>query len=311
MYLVEEVTKLPTHLKESMILSDLMVDFPPISKEDPPEVCAAYVYDHFQKTGENISHNSIPDTMYGTPMKIASKKRKFKKASSKAAEGEASEPKPKKAKKEKAALQVNVVGPALPTIQEEVEDLELVKVLDKRTRGGTSTGSSGVIPPQPKIQKKKNVRKLKVSDYVLQEDAKIEVGSDLVTRMERNKKAAADASLLNKAIAIASEIDVPAESLLKESTVEDAQKVVEVAEDLQDLVTEESSELLKEVQREEVGTSEADASEATRGNTSSHNISNDITELDTSSPSSSSNKTSTPSPTTKNQRKPTEFVPVY
>ena len=148
-----------------------MDDFPPISKEDPPEVHAIYVYEHFQRTGEVIKYNDIPDTMYGAPLKVASKKRKSKKAASEAAEGEASEPKPKKAKKEKTALQVKEIGSAVPTIHEEVKDLEPVKVLNKRTRGGTSTESSRAIPPQPKIQKKKkkkkNIRKMKVSNYVL------------------------------------------------------------------------------------------------------------------------------------------------
>jgi len=151
MYLVEAVTKLPADLKEFMITSDLMVDFPPISKEDPPKARATYVYDHFQKIGEIIHYSSIPDTMCGTPMKIASKMRKSKKASSEAAEGEASKPQPKKAKKEKVALQVNEVGPALQSIQEEVEDLEPIKVLEKRTRGSKSVGSSGSISPKPKI----------------------------------------------------------------------------------------------------------------------------------------------------------------
>jgi len=313
MYLVEEAKKLSTNLKESTIVYDLMEDFPPISKEDNPKVLAAYVTNHYEKNGEIINYSSILDTMAGTPLRIASKKRKSKKSTSEDVETEAFEPKPKKAKKEKVVAQVNIVVAALPTIQKEVEDLEPVKVLDKRTRGGKAVvGSSGAIPAQPKIQKKKkNVRKMKVSEYVLQEDAEIEASTDLVTRMERNKKVVADASLLNKAFVIASEIGVPVVSLLKESTTADAQKVVELAEEIQDLVTEESGELLKEVHWEEVGISEADASEATRGNSSSHIISDDITELDTSSPSSSSDKTSTSSPTTKNQRKPTEFVPVY
>jgi len=64
-------------------------------------------------------------------------------------------------------------------------------------------------------------------------------------KLKRNKKVAADASLLNKALALASEIDVPAESLLKESTAKNTQKVVELAEDLQGLVNEETGEPLK------------------------------------------------------------------
>jgi len=167
MYLVKEVTKLSTDLKESMILSDLIGDFPLISKEDPPEVRVAYEFDHSQRTGEIIQYSSIPDTMYGTPLKIATKKRKSKKISLEVAEveDEASEPQPKKAKKEKVALQVNEVGHALPTIQEEVEDLKPMKVLDKRTRGKKYVGSSGSLPVQSKIQKKKrtHVRKMKES----------------------------------------------------------------------------------------------------------------------------------------------------
>jgi len=54
----------------------------------------------------------------------------------------------------------------MPTFQDEVQDLEPAKILKKRTRGGTSIGSSGAIPPQPKIQKKKKqVRKM-----ILQEE---------------------------------------------------------------------------------------------------------------------------------------------
>jgi len=134
---------------------------------------------------------------------------------------------------------------------------------------------------------------MRVSDYVIQEDAEIESSYELVTRMKRNKKAVADTSLLNKTLVIASEIDAPAETLLKEPTAGDAQKVVELAKEIQDQVTEETSEMLKEVQKEEAGTSEVDASKATRGNSSSHIIYENITYLDASSPSHSS----TPSPT--------------
>jgi hypothetical protein len=95
-----------------------MDDFPPICKEDPPEVRVHYVYEHWKTTGETIKYSDIPDTMYGGSLPIASKKRKFKKkATSEAAnDEEASEPQPKKAKKEKAAIQLNVVGSTLPTI---------------------------------------------------------------------------------------------------------------------------------------------------------------------------------------------------
>jgi len=83
MLMIKKVTKLDTDLKESMILSNLMDDFPPISKEDPPEVRAAYVYEHWKTTREIIKYNAIPNTMYGAFIPIASKKkRKSKKTTS-------------------------------------------------------------------------------------------------------------------------------------------------------------------------------------------------------------------------------------
>lgn len=106
-----------TDMKESMIVSDLMLAFPPISKEDIHEVLVACVTDHYEKKREIINFSSIPDTIAGTALRIACKKMKSKKVISKEDEAEASEPKPKKAKKEKAALQVNIVQSTLPTIQ--------------------------------------------------------------------------------------------------------------------------------------------------------------------------------------------------
>ena len=159
--------------------------------------------------------------MYGAPLKIASKKRKSKKATSEATEGEAYEPKPKKAKKEITDLQVNEVGSAMPTIQEEVKYLAPIKVLDKRTRGSKFVGSSGSIPAQPKIQKKKItlVRKLKESQYVLEEESEIEAATELVTREVRNKKVV---DALQQAMQIGREIEVPASSLVRENVGEDA-----------------------------------------------------------------------------------------
>jgi len=121
MYLLKTVKMLDTYLDESMILFDLMTDFPPISKEDPPKVLAAFVMSHYEKRGEVINYSSIPDTMVGTPFRIATKKRKSKKSTSEDVEEEASEPKPKKVKKEKATLQVSMVEHVLPTIQEKLK----------------------------------------------------------------------------------------------------------------------------------------------------------------------------------------------
>ena len=113
---------------------------------------------------------------------------------------------------------------------------------------------------------------------------------------------------------IASEIEVPAASLIRESVGEDAQKVIELAEDVQELVAEKDDELLKstvENQKEE-GISEVAASKPTRGNSASHNISDSITNLDTSSPSSSSETSSIPSPSNQTSDKPDDvYVPMY
>jgi len=108
------------------------------------------------------------------------------------------------------------VGSAMPTIQEEVEDLELVKIIEQRTRGKKSVSSSGSIPVQPKIGKKKRtlVRKLRESQYILQEEEGVEA-SGLVKREIRNKKAA-DAAALQKVMQITREIEIPASSKLRE-----------------------------------------------------------------------------------------------
>jgi len=74
-------------------------------------------------------------------------------------------------KKAKDDPQEQLVGSEVPTIQDEVQDLEPAKILNKRTRSGKTVGSSQSLPPQPSIAKKKrkqNVRKLMVSTYVVE-----------------------------------------------------------------------------------------------------------------------------------------------
>jgi len=226
----EEYTQLSTNLLESSVVSNLMDDFPPFCRQDPPDVRAHYVYEHWKRTGETIKFDEIPKTMYGGALPIARKRKSKKKATSEADDDEeAFEPK-KKTKKAKDAPQEQSVGSEVPTIHDEVQDLELVKILDKRTRSGKTVGSSQSLPPQPSIPRKKskqNVRKLKVSTYVREEDEEIEASSDLITREVKRKKAA-DAAALQKALEIAKDIEVHAEALLKESTVEASHKVIEL-----------------------------------------------------------------------------------
>ena len=209
--------------------------------------------------------------MYGGALHVAKKRKSKKKTTSEVDDDEeASEPKKNKAKKEKGASYVQIVGSDKPTIQEEVQDLEPAKILNKRTRSGKLVGSSQSLPPQPSLSKKKrkpSVKKMKVSTFAIEEEDEIETTTGLVTR-EVKRKRAADEAALQKALEIARGIEVPTEVLLKESSVEAAHKVIELTENLQKMVR--AGDLLdaaEEAQRKEAACSEADASEATRGNT--------------------------------------------
>ena len=78
--------------------------------------------------------------MYGGALSVA-KGRKSKKRALTEAEylDDASEEPPKKSKKAKVA---ETTGSSLSTIQEEVQDLEPVKVLNKRTKSGKGADPS-------------------------------------------------------------------------------------------------------------------------------------------------------------------------
>jgi len=257
--------------------------------------------------------------MYGDALPVARKRKSKKKATSEADDDEeASEPKKKKAKKAKDVLKEQSVGSGVPTIQDEVKDLELAKILNKRTRSGKTVGSSQSLPPQPSIAKKKrkqSVWKMKVSTYVEEKDDQVEAATNLVTREVKRKKAAVEVAL-RRAHDIVEQTNIPAELLLKGSSGEQAQKVVELVENLQQLVV--ASDLLdasEKTQKEDDTCSEAAPSEATRGNSDSHNISN-VIEVESSSTSTSSDinniplsrvyanlhKSLTPSSSTKHQK---------
>jgi hypothetical protein len=107
----------------------------------------------------------------------------------------------KKTKKEKASGKANAGGSGLPSIQEEVEDLNVDVVLNKRTRSGKAAApSQTAAPEQPQIPKKKkrkaDIRKLKESAYVAEEED-IVATTELVIR-EVKKKKAEDAATLAK-----------------------------------------------------------------------------------------------------------------
>ena len=69
-----EVVILEPDLTESQIMSDLMTDFPPISREYPPEVLAEYVAQYLKDTGTTIAWDQTP-LKDDVPLKIVRRKR--------------------------------------------------------------------------------------------------------------------------------------------------------------------------------------------------------------------------------------------
>jgi len=247
-------------LKESEAVSNLMANFPPICLRDPLDVRVGYILKNYETTGETIRMEDVPETMFGGALPIASKKkRKLTKEEylSKVAE-ETSEPQKKKTKKAKVAPQAEATSSGMPTILEEVQDLDPAKVLNKRTRSGKEAESSQPQPAQSSIPKKRRkhvVRKLKIAS----EEEEVEEATEIVSR-EVKKKRVVDVAALEKALQLAKEIEVPAKVLIKESTVEAAQLGIELTENLQKMVV--VNELVKATEevQEEAGCSEADAS---------------------------------------------------
>ena len=135
-----------------------------------------------------------------------------------------------------------------------------------------------------------------------------------MTREIRNKKAA-DAAALQKAMQVAREIEIPAFSRLREDVGVSAQKVIEVAEEVQELASVEVGNLLKmstEIQRVEASGIEEQASDAAtedhQGKDSIHNASENITDAELSLLLSSTYTSPTPSPSNLNSSG--EYVPM-
>jgi len=125
------------------------------------------------------------------------------------------------------------------------------------------------------------------------EEDQIEAATNLVTREVKRKKAVEEATL-QKANELAQEIGVPAEQLLKESTIEAAQLGIELTKNLQQLVVAGDMMDAEGVQKE-AACSEADASEATRGTTDSLNTAN-VIEIESGSTSASHSTSISTSP---------------
>ncbi|KEH17476.1 hypothetical protein MTR_0012s0070 [Medicago truncatula] len=96
MKLIKNLITSEEDLTVETVQSDLMTDFPSISKEDNPEVLYQFIKAHFNETGQIISLASIPEKIGGAPLKVKGKR------SSKAEKETAPAPKPKRAKTVKA-----------------------------------------------------------------------------------------------------------------------------------------------------------------------------------------------------------------
>jgi len=199
----EDYTVLSTDLKESTVVSNLKEDFPPICKQDPLDVRVLYILDHYERTGQTIKLNDIPETMYGGALPIT-KSRKSKKRVISEAEYvvDAPEQASKKAKKSKAASKEKLADPEVLSIQQEAQELDASEVLDKRTRSSKPADAPQTSLPQSFIPKKKTkmaIRKLRLAS--LAEEEQEEAATSLVTR-EILKKRAEEAAV-KKALEIA------------------------------------------------------------------------------------------------------------
>jgi hypothetical protein len=284
------------------------MQFPPICKQEPLEVQMHYIKEHFALTGKKIRLEDVPKTMYGGALPVEKGRKSKRKALTKEEylEDESEEPKQKKAKKdkkEKTSSKLKVGSSGLPTIQEEVQDLDTNTVLNRRTRSGKAATSTQTAPEQPPVPKKKRktvVRKLKESVYVAEDEEEIEAATELVTReVKKNKKE--DAATLARIRELAKGIEVPASSIAREDDGVIAQQLVQATEEVQEMTTSEAGNMLmvvkagEEVHEDNTGGSDSAAPEADTGNPdSSHTLDVIVVESD-STRSASSQSTSSSS----------------
>ena len=149
------------------------------------------------------------------------------------------------------------------TIQQEAQELDASKVLDKRTRSKKPADTA-----QTSKKRKMAIRKLWQASLAV-EDEQEEATTSLLTREVLKKKA----------LKIAAQISVPSNVLLQEESIEVAQAGIELTKHLQQLVA--SGELLK-APEEKAAPSKAAAS---RGN---HDVSNSANIIEAESESETS-----------------------
>jgi len=132
MQLIKKFTPLNSDMSESMVVSDLMVNFPPICKKDSLAVQMALLSDHYANTGEKIGLNEVPEDMPGSKLPVE-KGRKAKRKELTQEEYLEGENPSKKAKKKKASEKLIKAGASeAPSIQEEAQDLNQKQSFKRR-----------------------------------------------------------------------------------------------------------------------------------------------------------------------------------
>jgi len=192
MSLVTEFTPLKTDISESMVVSDLMANFPPIYKKDTLAVQMALLSDHFTQTDEIIGLDEVPKDMLGGKLPMEKGRKAKRKELTQEEYLEAENPL-ERPEKEKASEKLKSSASEVPSIQEEAQDLNPEAILPKKTRSGKAAASASTIALGQKLQKKKRTtkpRKLKELVYVTKEVEDEAAATKLVTREVRKKKIA-------------------------------------------------------------------------------------------------------------------------
>jgi len=157
MQLIKVFTPLSSDMSESMVVSDLMANFPPICKKDSLAVQMALLSDHFANTGERIGLNEVPEGMPGSKLPVE-KGRKAKRKELTQEEYLEGENPSKKAKKEKASEKLKAGSSEVPSIQEEAQELNPEAIIQQKTRSGKQVASPSTTAPEQTLLKKKKKR---------------------------------------------------------------------------------------------------------------------------------------------------------
>jgi len=129
----EDHKELSTELKESLVISNLMDDFPPICKQDPLEVRVMYMKEYFEMTGQTIKISDIPGEMYGGAPPIAKNKKSLKR---KMTEAEYLDDTPEHAAKiaKTSAPRPNPTASDMLPLQQEAQEADDSEVLTRKNK---------------------------------------------------------------------------------------------------------------------------------------------------------------------------------